>query len=573
MTRRSALFSCILAVSVPALPALSATYVVTTDVDNGGVVGSLRWAIGVANINGDPSNEIVLGSRTFTLDSALPEITKPLVIRGDGPGVSIIQGAATPDLGSENHRLLSTATGVALELRDLQLRNARLAGTASLQGAGALIRGPLSMERVIVRNNRLWSEASSPFVAGAGVHMTSDRLSLVDCWFDGNRAVAAGNGSSPISCLARGGGLYTAAAGMSAQVYRTTFTGNRADAPAGGTDVTASGGGWHHQGSATSIRIANSTVSGNAVFGSGSGLGTVGGGGLTLPGAGTLIESCTIQGNSATRTGPPGGQGGGLLLLSAGAQLRNTIAAGNLGGAGAQDINPSFAQTSMGHNLFGTDVSPFVGGDQTGVQQATDPQVVGLESWGSSVGPILRLASTSTAINAGHAEMIGFPLEYPTDQTGAPRVIGPAADIGAFEYRTRPTPFFPFAFFPIDASPTSERGMRFAAVFDQDVVAPTGAAAFELIGAPGPGGAQLHVSTTPNALIVSVFKSADLPATGTLGLRLVGPVESLYGDAATGLPIESSLMELRRRLPGDMNWDGAVDLLDLTQLANQLVGL
>jgi hypothetical protein len=173
--------------------------------------------------------------------------------------------------------------------------------------------------------------------------------------------------------------------------------------------------------------------------GSGGGGGAGGSGGSGGAGAGVyssnnlLLLNCTIATN---RTGSGGagsgggqvGSGGGVRQASGTAQLLNTIVARNSGNA--PDVSGAFS--SLGHNLIGvTDGSTGfpTSGDLVGSSVAPlDPKLGPLANNGGQT-LTMALRSGSPAIDAG--DTAAAP---PTDQRGLPRPVGPAADIGAYEY-------------------------------------------------------------------------------------------------------------------------------------------
>jgi hypothetical protein len=99
--------------------------------------------------------------------------------------------------------------------------------------------------------------------------------------------------------------------------------------------------------------------------------------------------------------------------------LINTILAGNSGG------NNCGTLTDLGHNLS-SDAS--CGFTALGSLNSTDPKLGPLADNGGST-LTMALCPGSPAIDA--ADTSAAP---PTDQRGAPRPVGPAADMGAAEY-------------------------------------------------------------------------------------------------------------------------------------------
>jgi hypothetical protein len=134
------------------------------------------------------------------------------------------------------------------------------------------------------------------------------------------------------------------------------------------------------------------------------------------------------NGGSGRVPGPPGADGtagtAGGGIKSTGCHLTNTLLATNTpGGNCIGTINDA------GHNLSSDGTCAFT---NTGSLNNTDPKLAALADNG---GPTLTMALLpgSPAIDAG--DTAAAP---PTDQRGQPRPVGPAADIGAYEYGCTP---------------------------------------------------------------------------------------------------------------------------------------
>lgn len=160
----------------------------------------------------------------------------------------------------------------------------------------------------------------------------------------------------------------------------------------------------------TPIDLINSTVSGNSVIGSAI---------YTSGGGVSNIISSTITGNSS---GVANTLSSGSALL----HIKNSIFSAN----GGQNLLPysDFIFTD-GHNLIDdTTWSEFNNSDASDLKGASfDAKLAPIGNYG---GPTSThaLKAGSAAIDAGTSD--GVPT---VDQRGAPRVIGAAADIGAFE--------------------------------------------------------------------------------------------------------------------------------------------
>jgi hypothetical protein len=228
-----------------------------------------------------------------------------------------------------------------------------------------------------------------------------------------------------------------------------------------GTTGTGTGGGAYINGP---LMITSSTVRSNTADGSGGGLhmgssltmqsSTVsgnhaeyGGGLYLMPGSGgtAYIGNSTISGNHANSNG--GGvfakypleindstiafnvaqQTGGGLFLKQNASLQSTIIARNTAGTGTGDIDGNGTNLSLSgtNNLIMTStLTPPPG------TLASDPMLSPLADNG---GPTFThaLMSGSPAINAGYSSQF-----YDQRAHGMTRVVGPSADIGAYEVQS-----------------------------------------------------------------------------------------------------------------------------------------
>jgi hypothetical protein len=150
------------------------------------------------------------------------------------------------------------------------------------------------------------------------------------------------------------------------------------------------------------------------------------------------VTNSTLSGNSADL------HGGGIFNNAGTANVRNTIIAGNTGGAGPDVFGPF---TSQGHNLIGKNDgstgfpvgNPNVNNDLVGANAAPlDPLLDPLDNNG---GPTQThaLQLCSPAINAGdncvtqNPGCLATPLTTDQRGPGFPRNFGGTVDIGAFE--------------------------------------------------------------------------------------------------------------------------------------------
>lgn len=182
------------------------------------------------------------------------------------------------------------------------------------------------------------------------------------------------------------------------------------------------------------LALTNTTVAGNSAE---SAAGMVQGGGVlaaldptsTEPSKVNILNS-TIAANSVGATGV----GGGLSIYNptpgvvTELTVKNTIVAGNTGPAGPSDCG-SVAVVNSDHNLAGDASCLFL---DPGSKQNTPAQLGPLADNGGQTDT-MALLEGSPAIDAGTNE--GCP---PTDQRGVARPQGPACDIGAFEREATP---------------------------------------------------------------------------------------------------------------------------------------
>ena len=429
-----------LALGVPdAVANPQAAPVVLNCLDHG--AGSLRQAV-IDNTTSAPIDLTQLSCSRITLTSGAINVQRAQLIQGPGAALLEIDGGhldrvfiqtstqplALYGLTVQNGYATSFGGGCVYTAGPLQLngsvvRNCQLsdtAGSGTIEGGGVDVRGALVAINSSIVDNQAYTALGKAFGGGASV----EGLALLDhSTISGN---ALSNGGTSIVAV---GGIDVA--GMLTMTY-STVANNRASGPA---NSTAAIGGLRAFGGAT---ITHSTISGNSASG--------GTGGLRLYaiGAPNSIISSTISGNSAPALGglyasgntsiknstiafnvETGHSGGGLRVANSSTSLQSTIIAANVSGGGVEQNIALGASSSVGgsNNLLGA--SPPIVPATTIV----DPKLFPLHDNG---GPTRThaLRAGSPALNAGNIES-----GETTDQrgTGFPRVIGAAADIGAFE--------------------------------------------------------------------------------------------------------------------------------------------
>lgn len=266
-------------------------------------------------------------------------------------------------------------------------------------GGGLYVAGTLTVVSSRIAGNAVTGES---FVEGGGL-FANGALTVTDSTIAGNSAIAS-------SVFGYGGGF---AASGDVLIDHSTISGNHATDIGGAYLLGADG--------VATLRIVDSTISGN-----------VGGriGGLMALQSPVTIASSTIAFNSASGTGGFGG-----LAIGNSPTLESTIVADNVAPGGTADIAANCLGGGdcglqvVGHaNLVGSANLPLPADTRS-----NDPLLLPLAAHG---GPTAThaLQSNSPAIDTGNATGAGLGV-LDSDQRGADyaRVIGAAADIGAYE--------------------------------------------------------------------------------------------------------------------------------------------
>jgi hypothetical protein len=406
---------------VPKTAASPAALLPVTSCADDGSVGTLRTVVDAAG-EGDTIDLSALTCSSITLtQGAIPLLLNDVALVGPGANALAIDGA-----GSD--RVLVHPGYGTLTLTALTVRN----GAASVSGyhitgGGCIVSaGYLVLDHSVVRDCRATAEG----VYGGGIFAYT--VTMYTSTLSG--AVALGQNPNT-GTAAFGGGAYTAYV----NIVDSTISGNRAahDLSDGQQSYDIGGGIFTNLGgfirSSTIdnnysygfgggvsafngvIDIANSTVSGNTAK-------TRGGGGLDL----RVFYAETISNSTITANTAPAG--GGIFLRGRPDQfeLESTLVGGNTAAAGA-DLGSEQPATLLGNNNLVVSADANV--TLPGATLHAAPLLLPLAANG---GPTRThaLAAGSPAIDAGNnvAALL-------TDQRGAgfPRVLGVAADIGAFE--------------------------------------------------------------------------------------------------------------------------------------------
>ena len=270
-------------------------------------------------------------------------------------------------------------------------------GTAKAYGGAIYSRGTVTVIGSEVSNGR--AHAASANSAGGGIW--ADAVSIALSTVDLN--VVSGDGSH----YARGGGVFSL---RDSQILYSTISNNGADSGAGAFFVGAA---------SYTMQIANSTISGNHATGAG--------GGLYAKYRPLEIANSTIAENTSESFGAG-------LYLAYPTELESTIVAGNTtqGGLQASDISgPAGTAITGANNLVVASTLPLPGDTIT-----LDPMLGPLQLNGGYTATHALLPG-SPAIDRGNnvisarydQRFLGSGTDY-----GYERQVGPAPDIGAFEF-------------------------------------------------------------------------------------------------------------------------------------------
>jgi beta-glucanase (GH16 family) len=357
---------------------------VSTTADSG--AGSLRKALGSVCAGGTVAFAPTLGGQTITLTSGAITLGKNVTVDAAAPGLTVS--------GSNRDRVFIVNSGTTATIRNLTLAN----GYGFELAGGVLNNGVLTLDRVVLANNRV-TTSGNDFWKGGGAIYNGDgsKLALVDSTVR-NNSVTGG----------AGGGVY-GFFNTTVSIERSTISGNTAD------DV---GGGIRSLGNFT---IVNSTISGN------SSTGWHGGGFFHTDGVMNIVNS-TIANNTA----PDGTSGGGFVGTFTGGDatltLANTIVAGNSGDQCfyAPFGNGDVRLVSLGHNVA-TDITCAIPHPVASDRIVADALLGPLADNGGPT-PTHALLPGSPAHDAADA---AFCLAL--DQRGAPRPQGAACDAGSYE--------------------------------------------------------------------------------------------------------------------------------------------
>jgi hypothetical protein len=403
--------------AAPAAP--NATVRVVTNCNDDGA-GSLR-AVVAASASGDTIDLSALTCSAITLE------TGAIAVRLDS---ATIVGPATHALaidGNDYDRVLLHYGFGSFTIRNLTISNGRDRATRFHLAIGGCIAsaGYLTLDHSVVSGCYAGGEGAY----GGAIYAYS--LLMAASTLAGNDAygvhldadMAAFGGAAFVYQIDMVGSTITG------NIARHKFNPTRTDYEIGGGICTIRGG-----------LVIDSTIDSNFAYGRGGGLATFGD---------ILIRNSTISGNTTETTGGgglfirfparldasnttvtdnAGPTGGGILFTSAGALLDSTIVAGNNALDGSEIAGTRTFALDGANDLIGPVTAAIT--VPTDTVETDNP---GLQPLAYNGGPTrthaLRL--DSAAIDAGN-NASGLP----SDQRGPgfARVVGAAADIGAFEF-------------------------------------------------------------------------------------------------------------------------------------------
>ena len=252
--------------AVVVTPARAATFQVTNTNDSG--PGSLRQAVIDANLAPGADTIAFAVTGTITLTSGVIVVDGALEILGPGPRLLTVSGNRTSGI------LLVASSSTTLRLSGLTLAD----GSARSSGGGAILN---SQGTVVVADTAFLR--NSAFAGGAIENANGGTMTITGSTFSGNSALPGGAISNARSTLTIanstfvgnsavvGGAIYNLNV-ATVRVTNSTFSGNTASAQGGGALDSAGG---------TSIAVENSIFAGDACVGAVQD----GGGNLDWPGS------------------------------------------------------------------------------------------------------------------------------------------------------------------------------------------------------------------------------------------------------------------------------------------------
>jgi CSLREA domain-containing protein len=371
---------------------------------------SLRAAIGEANaLAGADMIMLVPGTYTQTLVAANEDanlggdwdITSVITILGTGEFSCRLEAAAAP--GTATERVINVRFGGDLTLSRVMVRNGNFSGamTASTSGAGIENNGTLTLDHVIVRDNRITSSSGGP--AGAGIYNAGAALTLISTSVTANITTRQDDGN------AFGGGI------SSSSQSTLTFT----DSVVESNSVQAAGGFAFGAGiDLVGFFTANMTgglVSNNTCSGS---LGSNGCGIRVFSYVAAAVFNATgttIRDNKGLTGATNTGVGIQLFTFAApvvtlSATLNGVRVNNNTGNSAGVGINATVNGGNMNLNILNSAITRNTGGTHGGGVFVTNLGAIAPPSATATINITNSTISTNTSSGNGG----GFTLEQPS---------------------------------------------------------------------------------------------------------------------------------------------------------------
>ena len=324
--------------------------------------------------------------------------------------------------------LPSVAATVVVTVQGLTLSN----GNAVAANGGAIrvsdLDGSIKVQESTIESSDAGLKGGAIYFEGATAGGTP--INVVDSELVGNSAADDG------------GAIQYGNTTAQAAIERSSLIGNVAGAEGGGFYLSAP-----DVGPFPSVRIINSTFSGNSAVGGGGAVG-LGGGRQQV-----FSQFSTYAGNST----PAAGQGGAFRTDTGGATadevyLNATVLAGNTAaGVPASCGGPAGLYPNANFNVASDSSCPLAG---TANLLGTDPLLAPLAANG---GPTRTMGLYDTSPAIDRVPMGSCPIVSPVDQRSQPRPLGGACDAGAFEGSVGPVPTPPSGGGSTSPTPTKKK--------------------------------------------------------------------------------------------------------------------
>ncbi|MFL5329378.1 MAG: beta strand repeat-containing protein [Gemmataceae bacterium] len=350
---------------------------------------TLREAILLANGNAG------LDTITFSFPSATTiNLTSGFTVADsleiDGPGANKLTVNA-----NKTGTHFTTADNQTLAISGITLTGGSTAGSGGAISIGAT--STVTLNDVVLRGNTAGTYGGAIFLSAK-----TSEVDITDSTLADNFATGTGGAIS---------GLHSTGSPV-INITSSTLSGNKTNSDGGAVYLYDDG----------TVTVSNSTFSGNSAAGVGGALYFYNSGASTY-----VVRNSTIANNTS------GGTGGGIYTAGTTftLELDSSIVSGNHASTTAtSDMSTSWTVTGD-NNLVGISAGTFTGtGNQLGSTTAPiDPLLSPLGNYGGKT-QTMALKSGSPALDMGNNN---FSLSFDQRGTGHPRVLGAAADVGAFE--------------------------------------------------------------------------------------------------------------------------------------------